>query len=91
MQLLLKQLGIDAERTTGTFGVGTSGVGPLEFRGETPRRVEIRLRYRAVFAYSLILAFVRFRDGVAGNGDVAPPGWTCFLGVAAHIHSEMHW
>ena len=28
MQLLLKQLGIDAERTTGTSG--TSGVGPLE-------------------------------------------------------------
>ena len=25
MQLLLKQLGIDAERTTGTSGVGTSG------------------------------------------------------------------
>ena len=62
-----------------------------KLRGEAPRRVEIRLRYRAVFAYSLILAFVRFRDGVAGNGDVVPPGWTCFLGVAAHIHSEMHW
>ena len=43
------------------------------------------------FSNSLILAFVRFRVGVAGNGDVAPPGWTCFLGVAAHIHSEMHW
>ena len=34
-----------------------------KLRGEAPRRVEIRLRYRAVFAYSLILAFVRFRDG----------------------------
>ena len=30
---------------------------------------------------------------VAGNGDVATPGWTCFFfggGGAAHIHSEMH-
>jgi hypothetical protein len=25
--------------------------------------------------------FVRFRDGAAGNGDVATPGWTCFWGV----------
>ena len=50
-----------------------------KLRGESPRRVEIRLRYRAVFANSLIFAFVRFRDGVAGNGDVAPPGFTVEL------------
>ena len=31
------------------------------------------------FADSLILAFVRFRDGVAGNGDVAHPGFTVEL------------
>ena len=30
MQLLLKQLWIDAERTTGTSWVGISGGGPLE-------------------------------------------------------------
>ena len=30
MQLLLKQLGIDAERTTGISWVGISGGGPLE-------------------------------------------------------------
>ena len=57
---------------------GKLGV-PWKFRGETPRIVEIRLRYSAVFADSLILAFVRFRDGVAGNGDVAPPGFTVEL------------
>ena len=31
-----------------------------------------------MFADSLILAFVRFRVGGAGNGDVAPPGWRGF-------------
>ena len=31
------------------------------------------------FADGLILAFVRFRVGVAGNGDVAPPVFTYLL------------
>ena len=39
------------------LAVGTSGVGPQcrNFRGEAPRIVEIRLRYSAVFADSVIL------------------------------------
>ena len=75
MQLLLKQLGIDAERTT-----GTSGVGPLEFRGEAPRRVEIRLRYRAVFAYSLILAFCAISGWGRGQRGRCPSQLDVFLG-----------
>ena len=56
-----------------------------EFWGGTPRIVEIRLRYSAVFADSLILAFVRFRDGVVGSGDAAPPKCDVVWGRCKHV------
>ena len=63
----------------------------LKFRGGPPRRVEIRLRYSAVFADGLILAFVRFRVGfgimrLRATGTLPLPsevrfGEICGLGI----------
>ena len=60
----------------GVFGVFCIG---MDLQGRDPKKSRNLIAVLCCFCEWIdFWRFLRFRDGVAGNGDVAPPGWCDF-------------